>query len=76
MIKKYRRNRLGFLLTKICFYQAKLLKIKKLYSTVVFSNKASFKLSSKAGWKKTGRINLLENGALETEFCKIQNPIR
>ena len=76
VIKKYRRNRLGFLLTKICFYQAKLLKIKKLYSTVVFSNKASFKLSSKAGWKKTGRINLLENGALETEFCKTQNPSR
>lgn len=73
IIKKYRGNKLGFLLTKICFYQAKLLKLKKLYSTVISRNTVSLKFHEMVGWKKTGRIIPLNNGIFEIEFCKTQN---
>ena len=73
VIKKYRGNKLGFLLTKICFHQAKLLKLKKLYSTVISENIHSLKLSEIVGWNKTGKIIPLNNGVFEIEFCKTQN---
>ena len=76
VIKKYRGNKLGFLLTKICFHQAKLLKLKKLYSTVISHNIHSLKLSEMVGWKKTGRIIPLKNRVFEIEFCKTQNTVK
>ena len=50
----YRKKDLGLILQNIALYQAKLMRLRKLYVRVSTSNKGSQKVYIKSGFKKTG----------------------
>ena len=73
IIKKYRDQKLGFLLTKLCFYQMQILEIRKLYSKIRSNNQAALATAFKSGYKMVRKIYKKDKNYFEIEFCKVVN---